>query len=138
MKCLCLCGMLIWHLCFKQEDQLIEWMTKAQAMALRINILLYNDSYLESSHLSCGKKVDPTPSAREVLWQVDEIKLYFKIFKVLYMLKYLDFYLVNISTMLLIVLEMHFSLLFSNKAYFRLCYVVHKIQSPFFHVNPYY
>ena len=31
-----------WHLCFKLEDQLIEWMTKGQAMALRINILRYN------------------------------------------------------------------------------------------------
>ena len=26
---------------FKQEDQSIEWMTKGQAMALRVNILRY-------------------------------------------------------------------------------------------------
>ena len=34
--------------------------------------------------------------------------------------------------MLLIVLEVYFSLLFSNKAYFRVCFVVCKMQSPFF------
>ena len=33
--------------------------------------------------------------------------------------------------MLLIVLEVHFSLLFSNKAYFRVYFVVCKIQLPF-------
>ena len=32
----------VWYLCFKQ-DQLIEWMTKGQAMVLRINILWYNE-----------------------------------------------------------------------------------------------
>ena len=34
--------------------------------------------------------------------------------------------------MLLIVLEAHFSLLFSNNVYFRVCFVVCKIWSPFF------
>ena len=29
-------------LCFKQEDQSVEWMTKGQAMALKINVLHYN------------------------------------------------------------------------------------------------
>ena len=29
-------------------------------------------------------------------------------------------------------LEVQFSLLFSNKAYFRVCFVVHKVQLPFF------
>ena len=38
--------------------------------------------------------------------------------------------------MLLIVLEVHFSLLFSNKAYFRVCFVVCKIWSPFFSCRP--
>ena len=38
----CLWYIKFWHLCFKQEDQLIEWRTKGQAMALRINILHYN------------------------------------------------------------------------------------------------
>ena len=34
--------------------------------------------------------------------------------------------------MLLLVLEVHFSLLFSNKAHFRVCFVVRNIQSPLF------
>ena len=34
--------------------------------------------------------------------------------------------------MLLIVLEVNFSLLFSNKVYFRMCFVTCKTQSPFF------
>ena len=61
----------------------------------------------------------------------DKIWLNFKIFIILYRLNYLDFYFVDISAMLLIVLEVHFSLFFSNKAYFRV-FVVHKIRSPFF------
>ena len=68
----------------------------------------------------------------------DEIWLDLEIFKILYMLNYLDFYFVDISAMLLIVLEAHFSLLFSNKAYFRVYFVVRKIWRHFFHVNPYY
>ena len=51
----------------------------------------------------------------------DEIRLDFVILKILYRLNYLDFYFDDISVMLLIVLEVHFSLLFSNKAYFRMC-----------------
>ena len=35
----CLWYVKLWHLCFKQEDQSIEWMTKGQAMALRVNVL---------------------------------------------------------------------------------------------------
>ena len=46
----------------------------------------------------------------------DEIRLDFEILKILYRLNYLDFYFVYSSAMLLIVLEVHFSLLFSNKA----------------------
>ena len=49
----------------------------------------------------------------------DEIRLDFEILKILYRLNYLDFYFVYSSAMLLIVLEVHFSLLFSNKADFR-------------------
>ena len=62
----------------------------------------------------------------------DEIRLDFKIFFILCRLNYLDFYFVDISTMLLIVLEVHFSLCFSNKACFRVCSVVRKLWSPFF------
>ena len=60
----------------------------------------------------------------------------FAIVKILYRLNYLDFYFVDIIAMLL-VLEVHFSLLLSSKKYFRVCFVVRKIRSPFFHVNPY-
>ena len=69
---------------------------------------------------------------------VDEIKLDFEIFAILYRLNYLDFYFVHISAMLLIVLKMHFNLFFSSEEYFRVCCIVCKIWSPFFHVNPYY
>ena len=51
---------------------------------------------------------------------------------ILYSLNYLDVYFVYNSAMLLIVLEVHLSLLFSNKAYFRVCFVVCKIRLPFF------
>ena len=62
----------------------------------------------------------------------DEIRLDFEILKILYRLNYLDFYFVYNSAMLLIVLEVHFSLLFSNKADFRVCFVASKIRSPLF------
>ena len=56
-------------------------------------------------------------------WQAgrlaDKVQLDFWILKILYRLNYLDFYFVYSSSMLLIVLEVHFSLLFSNKVYFR-------------------
>ena len=63
----------------------------------------------------------------------DKIQLDFEIFKILYRL---DFYFFDISEMLLIVLEVHFGLLFSNKAYFRVCFVMRKIISPFCCVVP--
>ena len=68
----------------------------------------------------------------------DEIWLDCKILKILCMLNYLDFYFVYSSEMLLIILEVHFRVLFSNNAHFRMCFVVCKIHSPFFHVDPYY
>ena len=57
----------------------------------------------------------------------DKIWLDFEIIKILYRLNYLDFYFVDISAMLLIVLEDHFHLLVTNKAYFRVCFVLHTI-----------
>ena len=71
-------------------------------------------------------------------WQADEIRLDYAIIKIIYRLNYLDFYFVAIIAMSVIVLEVHFSLLFLKKAYFRVYFVVRKIWSPFFHVNPYY
>ena len=65
----------------------------------------------------------------------DEIRLDFQILKILYRLNYLDFYFVYSSAMLLIVLEVHFSLLFSNKADFRVCFVARKIRSPLFFMS---
>ena len=35
----CLWYVKVWHLCFKQGDQSIEWITKGQAMALKITVL---------------------------------------------------------------------------------------------------
>ena len=46
--------------------------------------------------------------------------------------KLFGFLLVYSSAMLLIVVEVHFSLLFSNKAHFRVCFVVREIRSPLF------
>ena len=65
----------------------------------------------------------------------DEIRLDFEILKILYRLNYLDFYFVYSSAMLLIVLEVYFSLLFSNKADFRVCFVARKIRSPLFFMS---
>ena len=81
-----------------------------------------------------------TPSAsgsygRQAGRLADEIWLDFEILIILYRLKYLDFYFVYSSAMLLIVLEVHFSLLFSNKADFRVCFVAHKIRSPLFFMS---
>ena len=89
-----------------------------------------------------------TPSAsgsygRQAGWLAgrlaDEIRLDFEILKILYRLNYLDFYFVYSSAMLLIVLEVYFSLLFSNKAEFRVCFVARKNPVAIvFHVDPYY
>ena len=118
-------------------------MSKGQAMVLRINVFGTMDSYLDTNRLSCEKNWTPMPSTsgsfgRQAGWLADKIRLDFKILKILYRLNYLEFHFVYSSLMLLIDLEVQFSLLFSNKAYFRVCFVVCKIWSPFFHVHPYY
>ena len=69
---------------------------------------------------------------------VDKTRVDFEIFNIPYMLNCLDFCFVNISAMSLIVLELHFSQLFSNKVYFKACFEVFKIRLPVFHVNPCY
>ena len=108
------------HLCFKQ-DQLIEWMTKGQAMVLRINILRYKGFSSRQQSPILWEKTGPLHLALVGLtagWQAgrlaDEIRLDFKILKILYRLNCLDFYFVYSSTMLLIVLQVHFSQLFLN------------------------
>ena len=71
--------------------------------------------------------------------QADKIRLDCAIVKILYRLNYLDFYFADIIAKLLANSDRSaFSLLFSNKAYFRVCFLVHKIWSSFFHVNRYY
>ena len=65
-------------------------------------------------------------------WQADEIRLDYAMIKIIYRLNYLDFYFVAIIAMLVIVLEVHFSLLSLKKTYFRVYFMVHKIWSPFF------
>ena len=67
-----------------------------------------------------------------------ERQLDFKILEILYRLNYLDFYFVYSSAMLLIVLEVHFSLLFSYKVYFKVCLWYETCGSHFFLVNPYF
>ena len=110
------------------------------------------DLYLDSNYLSCKKKnwthIPSTSGSYGKLaagsWQAgrqadrlavgrqaDKSWMDFKIFTIFYRLNYLDFYFADISTMLLIVLEVHFSLLFSTKVYFRMCFVVLKIQSSY-------
>ena len=98
------------------------------------------DLYLDNNYLSCGK-TGPLCLALVGLMAgrlADEIWQDFEIIKILY---WLEFYFVDINAMLLIVLEMHFSLLFSNKTgivYIRVCFWCIKFGHHFFHVDPYY
>ena len=54
-------------------------------------------------------------------WLVDEMRVDFEIFKILYRLNYLDFYFVQYCYNVIIVLSMHFNWFFSTKAYFKVC-----------------
>ena len=129
----CLWYVKFWHLCFKQEDQLIEWITKGQAMVLRVNVLWYKGFIFRQQPPILWEITGPLHLALVGLTvgrQADEIRLDFEILKILYRLNYFDFYFVYSSAMLLIVLEVHFSLLFSNKAHCKVCFVVHKIRLP--------
>ena len=77
-------------------------------------------------------------AGRQPGWLADKIWVDFKVFKILYRLNYLDSGFIDISTTSIIVLEVYFSWLFSNKVYFRVCFEACKVRLPFFHVNPYY
>ena len=104
----CLCYVKLWHLCFKQEDQSIEWMTKGQAMVLRVNVLRYKGFVFRQQSSILWEKTGPLHLALVGLTagrQADEIRLDFAILKILYRLNYLDFYFVYSSAMLFIVLE---------------------------------
>ena len=97
---------------------------KGQAMALRVIVLRYKGFVFRQQSPILWEKTGPLHLALVGLTAgrlADEIRLDFEILKILYRLNYLDFYFVYSSAMLLIVLEVHFSLLFSNKADFRVC-----------------
>ena len=113
-------------------------MTKGQAMALRVNVLRNKGFVFRQQSPILREKTGPLHLALVGLTagrQADEIRLDFEILKILYRLNYLDFYFVYSSAMLLIVLEVQFSLFFSNKADFRVCFVARKIRSPLFFMS---
>ena len=113
-------------------------MTKGQAMALRVNVLRNKGFVFRQQSPILREKTGPLHLALVGLTagrQADEIRLDFEILKIPYRLNYLDFYFVYSSAMLLIVLEVQFSLLFSNKADFRVCFVARKIRSPLFFMS---
>ena len=51
-----------------------------------------------------------------------KMQMGYKIFKILYKLNYLGFYFVCYHSNVTTVLELHFSRLLSNKAYFKVCF----------------
>ena len=108
----CLWYVKFWNLSFKQEDQLIESMTKGEAMALRMNAFWYNEFVFrqqlpilwEKIGSPCLVLVGDTAhrlAGRQAGRLADEIWLDFKILKILYKFNYLDFYFVDIGAMLL-------------------------------------
>ena len=72
-------------------------------------------------------------------WLADEMRVDFKIFKILYRLNYSDFYYVLYCYNVIIVLSMHFNWFFSTKAYSKVCIKAQNNSvAIFFHINPYY
>ena len=109
-------------------------------MALRINVFRYNGFRIYTAIAFLVRETGSQHLALALVGlmagcQADEIRLDYAIVKILYRLNYLDFYFVDIIAMLLIVLEVYFSLLFSI---FRVCFVVCKVRPHFFHVDSYY
>ena len=99
------------------SKKIIEWIIKGQAMALKINILWYNIFVFRQWSPFLREKYGPILPVLVGLmagWQT--IWVDFKILKILYWLNYLGFYFVNINAILL-VSELHFNQLFSNKVY---------------------
>ena len=139
----CLWYVKFWHLCFKQEDQSIQWMTKGQAMVLRVNVLWYKGFVFRQQSPVLWEKTGPLHLAlvglmagRQAGRQAGRWNTAgFRSLENPLQVKLFVFYFVYSSAMLLIVLEVHFSLLFSNKAHFRVCFVVRKIRSPLFFMS---
>ena len=74
------------------------------------------DSCLDSNAFLVRINWIPVPSTSGSYGRMaNEIQLDSEIFKILYKLNYLDFYFFDISAMLLIVLEVHFSLFSQTK-----------------------
>ena len=74
-------------------------------------------------------------AGREGLRLADEMRVGLEIFKILYRLNYSGFYFVYYHCNVTTVLEVHFSRLLSSKAYFKVCFEVQKIRSPFFFMS---
>ena len=117
----CLCNVKFWHLCRRSLDRmndrrtnystknkcsLVQWISIWTAIAFLVR---KNWTPMPRASGSYGRQA----SRQAGRWNMAG----FKIFKILYRLNYLNFYFVDIIAMLLIALEVHFSLLFSNKAY---------------------
>ena len=133
----CLWYVTFWHLCFKQEHQQIEWITKGQVMVLSICVLQYKGFVFRQHSPFLWEMLVFLMAGCPESRLADKMQVDFKIFKFLYRLNYLDLHFVinDINAMLSMVLEVHFSPLLSNTAYFRVCFEVCKIQLPFFFMS---
>ena len=68
--------------------------------------------------LHCERKLNLSSHCQWVLWQAGrQIRVNFEIFKILYWLNCSDLYSVSYQYNVTIMLAVHFSLLFSSKAY---------------------
>ena len=94
------------------------------------------DLCLDNDHLSCEKIWTHTPSASGSYSRLaNEIWVDIKIFKIFYRLNYLDFYFVNVYCNVINNVKSTFWL-FSNKAYFMVCFEVRKLWLPIFTLIP--
>ena len=96
-----LCVECLWYFefeaLFEAISQLIEWTTKGQAMALKINVLRYNRVMFRQQSPSLWEKTGPICLVLVGLmagWQANKIGMNCKIFKILYKLNYLDSYFI--------------------------------------------
>ena len=110
-------------------------------MVQRINVLWYNRFilFVDSNHLFVNKTESPHLALVGLMAGklADELGLDFEIYEIFFRLNYLDFYFVDISAMLLVVLE-GFSRLLSNKAYFKVFLWCIKVGCHYFHIVLYY
>ena len=127
-----------WHLHLKQ-DQLIEWMTKGQVMALRIYILWYKRFVLRQQLTSLWERNwTHMPSTSGSYGRLaDEICLYFKIFKILYRFhKLLGFLLSLITEQCYYSVRNAFQSAFLKQSLFLRYVLSHEIFGYHFYVNP--